>query len=375
MSRTDRSIVFAGGGSGGHLAPGLAIAERVADLAPDVPVAFACSRRPIDSTMLADAGVTFEPVSAAPLGRTPGDLVRFVRETRRGTREAHVLLERWRAGVVVSLGGFVTGPVVRAARRRGDPILLVNLDATPGRANRVIARVASRIVTAVAAPALDRFNPDRTGFPLRRSVLWAAGSADAKRVFGFAPDRPVLLVTGASQGARSLNRFMALFAAASHDALDGWQVLHLSGDADAAMLEQAYRSAGVVARVEPFLHGMGAAWGAADLAISRAGANSVAEIGANRVPAILVPYPYHRDLHQRWNATPLVDAGAARLELDLVDPAANQEGIGRVLRSLLADRDARSRMRAAASPFAERDGAAEIAERALDLRATGRSGA
>ena len=149
-----------------------------------------------------------------------------------------------------------------------------------------------------------------------------------------------LLVTGASQGASSLNALMVAFALKHRDLLSHWQVLHLAGprsSPSAAELDAGYARAGVRALVLPFLNEMGLAWGAAELALSRAGANSVAEAEANRVPTVFVPYPYHADLHQEANAKPLVDDGAAVLAYDKLDVTANLESIGRPLEALMAD--------------------------------------
>src|SRR5690606_17293760 len=149
--------------------------------------------------------------------------------------------------------------------------------------------------------------------PIRRAALASADAAECRRRLGLDPDRRTLLVTGASQGAESLNRFMATFAERRPEALRDWQVIHLAGPRQIGDLRSAYERAGVPAAVFEFLDAMGEAWGAADLALSRAGASSVAEAVANRVPTIFAPYPWHKDQHQKRNAEPLIDAGGAWL--------------------------------------------------------------
>jgi UDP-N-acetylglucosamine--N-acetylmuramyl-(pentapeptide) pyrophosphoryl-undecaprenol N-acetylglucosamine transferase len=154
---------------------------------------------------------------------------------------------------------------------------------------------------------------------------------------------------------------MRQFVLSATDSFEGWQVLHLSGGQEKETLERAYASAGIQATVIDFLEHMGLAWGAADLAISRAGANSVAEVAANRVPAIFVPYPWHKDLHQRFNAQELVDGGAACLVEDAIDPMANMASLGVLLQRLLLDGSARHEMSLKLEKAAKNDGASEIA--------------
>jgi UDP-N-acetylglucosamine--N-acetylmuramyl-(pentapeptide) pyrophosphoryl-undecaprenol N-acetylglucosamine transferase len=371
MTEVRRTVAFAGGGSGGHLSPGLAIAERMVEVVPGVRPVFLCSTRAIDAQMLGDAGVAFRPIPAEGLAKSPRGVLRFVRGYVKGVLEARRVLREEGVEHVVSLGGFVTGPVTQAARMLRIPVTLVNLDATPGRANRVVARRAQLVVSACETPGLPKFAEAIVGMPLRRSAVAQAGRAACRGELGLDPVRPTLLVTGASQGASSLNAFMVAFALAHRDLLKDWQVLHLAGPRgtpSAAELDAAYARAGVKALVLPFLNEMGLAWGSAELALSRAGANSVAEAEANRVPTVFVPYPYHADLHQEANAKPLVDAGAAVLAYDRLDVTKNLESIGRPLEALMADGRLRDAMeeRLRARPHA--DAAEVIARTVLGVR-------
>lgn len=363
-----RTIALAGGGSGGHLSPGLAIAERLLEVDPTTRPVFLCSTRAIDAQMLDEAGASFHAVAAEGLRLSPGGLWRFLRGHWRGKAQAKRLLQEEKVDHVVSLGGFVTGPVTAAARELGIPITLLNLDATPGRANRVVARRAQRVLSAVETPGMPRFAEAIVGMPIRRSALAPAGRAECRARLGIPPTRPVLLVTGASQGAGSLNAFMMTFAQRHVPLLEQWHVLHLAGPNSQPGVEQveaAYRQAGVHATVLPFLHVMGLAWGAAEVALSRGGANSVAEAEINRVPTIFVPYPYHRDLHQAANARPLVQAGGALLAYDQVDVERNLESIGAPLEMLLSDGAQRDRMEQALAERGHTDAALAIARTLL----------
>jgi len=371
MTSVRRTVVLAGGGSGGHLSPGLAIAERMVELVPGLRPLFICSERAIDAQMLGDAHVEYRPIPAEGLGRSPAKLWRFVRAHLAGVRAARRILREEGAEHVISLGGFVTGPVTQAARGLGIPITLVNLDATPGRANRWVARRAQRVLSACPTPGLPNFAESVVGMPLRRSALAPASRAACRGELGLDPVRPTLLVTGASQGASSLNALMVAFALKHRDLLSHWQVLHLAGprsSPSAAELDAGYARAGVRALVLPFLNEMGLAWGAAELALSRAGANSVAEAEANRVPTVFVPYPYHADLHQEANAKPLVDDGAAVLAYDRIDVTANMRSIGEPLEALVADGRLRDAMEERLRARPTVDAAETIARTVLGVR-------
>jgi UDP-N-acetylglucosamine--N-acetylmuramyl-(pentapeptide) pyrophosphoryl-undecaprenol N-acetylglucosamine transferase len=356
------SILFAGGGSGGHIAPGLAIAERVRELEPGARLHFACSTRAIDATMLREAGESFTAIDAAPPSLRPRGGLQFLRLYPRAKSQAARVLREHAISHVVALGGFIAAPVVAAASRRRIPITLVNLDNPPGRANRWIARRCDRVVSAVELPAWPGFAECVVGMPIRRKCVADKDQAACRRSLGLDPGRPVLLVTGASQGATSINRMMIALAANQPGMFDKWQVLHLSGAGEDQALREAYEHAGIAAVVLPFSHRMGLAWGAAELAISRAGANSVAEVHANAVPTVFLPYPYHKDEHQRHNAEPLEMQGGAVICRDCVDAKANVKAIGPVLRELMADGARRGAMRESLKAAAPADGALRVAE-------------
>lgn len=366
------SIVLAGGGTGGHIAPGIAIAERLADLAPELDRVFACSTRPVDARMLEHVGADFVPIPAEGLSPRPLKLVRFVRAFVAGRAAARELLAERGARAVIALGGYVTGPVVHAAQSMRVPVLLVNLDATPGKANRWVAKRATRVLTACPTPGIPDFAEKTMGMPVRRAAIASVSREACEAQLGLERGFRTLFVTGASQGAASLNDLMLHLLRHERAAFGEWQVLHLVGNADRAPIERAYREARVRAKVIPFLHEMGLAWGAADLALSRAGANSVAEAVLNAVPTVFAPYPYHADLHQKWNAKPFHDEGVAVLCDDLIDAEKNaatrdDSTLGGALVGLMGDHARREAMRARLAARPREDAALEIARAALDL--------
>ncbi len=365
-------IVLAGGGTGGHISPGIAIAERLADVAPEFGRVFACSTRAVDARMLEHVGAEFVQIEAEGLSKNPLSLVRFMRAFFAGRAAARELLTERGAEVVIALGGYVTGPVVAAARGMGVPVLLVNLDATPGKANRWVAKRATRVLTACATPTIPAFAERIVGMPIRRAAITTATQLECRMKLGLEPGFHTLLVTGASQGAASLNELLTLLLKSDRAAFGGWQVLHLVGNADRAPIESAYREAGVRASVVQFIHEMGLAWGAADLALSRAGANSVAEAVYNAVPTVFAPYPYHADLHQKWNALPFHEAGLAVLCDDFIEPERNRASLGAAMIALMTDDARRATMRAALSAHPREDAALEIARVACGIAASSR---
>lgn len=365
-----RTFLFAGGGTGGHIFPGLAIAEELRARDPSARCVFLCSDRPLDAEILTREGAEFRPLAARPPGLRPRTLYRFARSWGPSVRGARNMIAgeggRGRSVRVVAMGGFVAAPGAQAGRAERVPVLLVNMDAVPGKANRWIARRASRVVSACRAPG---FAPPWEQVPpiVRRAARGTGDAAASRGLLGLNPALPTLLVTGASQGARSVNRLMTRLLEDQPLALQGWQVVHQTGAGEDAAVTEAYARAGVPALVKPFFSAMGEAWGAADLAISRAGAGSVAEAWANRVPTVFLPYPYHRDQHQRHNALALEEVGGAVIVEDLIDEERNAAGAGKVILRIIRDLGERQRMAAALRRLGPADGAARIAGMLLSI--------
>jgi UDP-N-acetylglucosamine--N-acetylmuramyl-(pentapeptide) pyrophosphoryl-undecaprenol N-acetylglucosamine transferase len=371
-SQAGPTFLFAGGGSGGHISPALAMAERLGELEQSVRSLFVCSNRAVDTMMLSAAGIRFQATPATPFSARPAPLVRFAVNFRRSVRSAQAFISRERVDRVVALGGFVAAPVVAAAAKNGVPVTLVNLDAPPGKANRWIARRCQQVLSAIETPQQPGFAHRVVGMPVRRNALAPAPPEACRKRLGLDPQTRTLLVTGASQGARSINALLVALATADPGMFAGWQLCHLCGPTDVDTVRRAYARAAVPAKVEPFASEMGLAWGAADLALSRAGASSVAEARANAVPTIFMPYPHHRDRHQQRNARPMVEAGGAVIEADQIHPARNAGRAGQTLRRLLRNHDRRAAMQAGLRARPAPDAAGVIARLLLEQNATKR---
>ncbi len=366
MSAGQATILFAGGGTGGHIFPNLAIIERLVERGVGINPYLLVSQRPLDARMVAGSGLPYMSLAAQPFGGRPASLWRFWRGYRRSLRQVRALIRQSGARALIATGGFVSAPAIAAARRAGIPSALVNLDAVPGRANRAMAGRALARFTVYPHPALA--GAMAIGLPLRQSALGVVQPDEARVQLGLHPDRPTLLVTAGSQGAESINALTLALCRneRARAVMRQWQIVHLAGLKQRDELEAAYEQAGLQARVYAFLDRMGLAWTAASLAISRAGAGSVAEAWANCVPTIFLPYPYHKDEHQRHNAAPMVATGGAMLLPDHVEPAANVEQILDPLLELMADKPRRHIMSAALAAHDPGDGAAAVAQWAVD---------
>lgn len=354
--------VFAGGGTGGHLFPGLAVAEALRRREPDAVITFFTTSRPLDRELLghtpyAQVAQTVRPLTLRPW-RWPG----FWRAWCTSVAAARAFLREHPARAVLGLGGYAAGPPVVAARHLGVRTAILNPDAVPGRANRYLARRADLVV--LQWEVSRRYFPARAhchalGCPIRAGFA-AADRDEGRRRFGLDQRRPLLLVTGASQGARTVNE--ALWAVWPEFARrhPDWQLLHLTGPADEAAARAAYAAAGVAAVVLPFTHEMPLALAAADVVVSRAGASTLAEVTALGKPAILLPYPHHRDRHQHANARVLVAAGAALLVDDRRSADLNAAPLLAALEEL-AGAERRAAMAAATKSLARVDAADAVA--------------
>jgi UDP-N-acetylglucosamine--N-acetylmuramyl-(pentapeptide) pyrophosphoryl-undecaprenol N-acetylglucosamine transferase len=375
--RAGLSLLVAAGGTGGHVFPGLALARTLVQHDPGATIRFAGTTRGIETRAVPEAGFALDLLPILPLSR------RLARETLlapfaavNGTIAARRLLRRHRFDVVCGMGGYVTLPVAVAARLEGVPVVLHEQNAVPGIANRLAARVAARIAVGVAEAAAA-FPPDRTvvvGNPVRPELARLDRPSlrgEAVAAFGLDPERRTLFVFGGSQGSRRINT--AVVAATGH-----WpdpervQVLHACGRRDEADVRAAWAGAdpdgrGLLVKVVPFVDRMDLAYAAADLALTRAGAITMAELTAAGVPAVMVPLPHATADHQAANARAVAAAGGAVV---VSDAALDGPAVAGAAAPLLADLDRLEAMAAAMRELAHPAAAEELA--ALVVEASGR---
>jgi UDP-N-acetylglucosamine--N-acetylmuramyl-(pentapeptide) pyrophosphoryl-undecaprenol N-acetylglucosamine transferase len=274
-----------------------------------------------------------------------------------------------RPAAVLGLGGFAAAPVVcRAARCRVRTAML-NPDAVPGKANRMLARRADAIFTAFAAtadkfPAAARAKVRHVGCPVRREFI-SADRQQALDHFGLRGDRKTLVINGGSLGAASINQAVALLAGELGELGGTWQVLMITGKDKAGAALDA--GGGLSVRVLDYCQRMDLAYAAADLSIGRAGAGTVAELGATATPAVLMPYPYHADQHQRLNAAELCQAGAAIIVDDSKNAEINAARLREALLPILRDPARLDTMRQAAKSIKGAQAAQSVARWLLGM--------
>jgi UDP-N-acetylglucosamine--N-acetylmuramyl-(pentapeptide) pyrophosphoryl-undecaprenol N-acetylglucosamine transferase len=344
--------LIAAGGTVGHVAPSLAVAEALR--ARGVTVTFAGSPDRVEARLVPERGYPFDAFRVVGFPRRPGlRLARALALALAAPVECARIIARRKPDVVLGGGGYVAGPMVLAARLRGIPTALTEADAHLGLANRLALPFAERLFLSYAIPGVNG-KARVVGRPIP-STSRSLPRDEARRKLALPEDGPLVLVTGGSQGAATLNE-TALAAWAE----SGPHVLHLCGESDYERLRGRVTRGDY--RLLPFVDDFGAAVGSADVVVSRAG-GSVWEIAAAGKPAVLVPYPHATSDHQRANARHFADAGGAVI----VDDADAHDAVPALVAELLAD-DARRRrmgdaMRAAARP----DAAERIADELVEL--------
>ncbi len=364
------TILFAGGGTGGHLYPGLAVAQALRDIRPDVKPLFLCTKREIDRIILEPTGFEFIPQPIVPPVRSIGGLLRFWEGWRQTKDLVGQIIKERQPARVLGLGGYAAGVAVKLAGQKGIPTAILNPDVIPGKANQYLMRFVRAVCCQFeqtrehVAPAYHE-KLHVTGCPIRSELVTPPPREEAMSRLGLDPTHHTLVVTGASQGAATVNE--AVLAVLKKLKLQGWQVLHLAGREHAEKVRAGYRELeNVSANVIDFTPAMADVWAVADLAISRSGASSCAELTAIGIPSLLMPYPFHKDMHQRANAQVLADAGAAVLVDDEKDAQRNAAKLQPLLESLLYDTPRRQQMAEAARRLGHPDAARNVAQRIAD---------
>ncbi len=341
-------VVVAGGGTAGHIEPALALADAVKRLRPDATVIALGTERGLENKLVPARGYELELIPPVPLPRKPTpELLRLPLKVRDSVRRTREVLDRVGADVVVGFGGYVALPAYLAARGR-VPIVVHEANQSPGLANKVGARFAKRVAVAVAGTPLPK--AEVVGIPLRRSITSldrSALRAEAREHFGLDPDAPTLLVFGGSQGAQSIN---AAVSGAAKDLADaGVGVLHAHGPKNTLVVQEFPGRPAYVP--VPYLERMDLAYAAADVAICRSGAMTVAEVTSVGLPAVFVPLPIGNG-EQATNARPAVDAGAALMVADAELTAAK---VAELVVPLVTDADRVAKMGAAAVGMGHRE--------------------
>ena len=366
-------VLIAGGGTGGHVYPGIAVAEEIRRIRPGFDVVFIGGRRGLEAQAVPEAGFRLRTIAVRGFPRRAWWLWPWALLTNLvGLVQAFLVILTERPSVVLGTGGYVSGPIALAARIMGVPLLLQEQNSVPGIANRWLARIADEVhLSFVEARSYfkRKDNLKVSGNPVRQHILGGDRSTALKE-FGLEEGKPTVFIFGGSRGAHRINE-AALGAMQRLKGRVDVQFILQTGREDFDWAKQTVESEQLPARVLPFLRRIHMAYAAADLVVCRSGAMTLAEIAACGTPALLVPYPHAANDHQVVNATNLVERGAAAM---IPDAELTAERLAKEIAHWLSDKQGLSRMSANARTFTRPD-AAERIVRSLERWGEGRAAA
>ena len=350
-------LIMAGGGTGGHLFPGLAVAREFRRRDEMTEILFVGSEQGIERRVLPQEGFRLETLPVRGLkGRGIRGLVGAFYRLPASLIRALGIIGRFRPEIVIGLGGYASGPLVLAGKARRIRCAIMEQNLRPGLTNRILGRIVDRVFTSYeeSVSYFPRAKVMRTGNPIR----WRSAPQAVK------DDKFSLLVFGGSAGAHRINLSAIDALERLKDLGSRLRVLHQTGEADYAKVKAAYQSLPFKATVIPFIEKMDEAYAQADLVLCRAGASTVAELALFGKPAILVPYPYAADDHQRWNAEALRKEGAAEM---ILDRELTGDFLAKRIRALFQDRKGLEAMGEAAKKLAQPEAAQRIVEECCAL--------
>lgn len=365
-------VVIAGGGTGGHLFPGLALAEELKRRRGDTEIFFVGTEHGIEARIIPREGYPIRFVRAAGfVGVSPARKLEAALMSLLSLNDARKILNAVRPDVVVGVGGYASGAIVLVAHFKSIPTIIHEQNSVPGLANKILGRFVDRVCVTYHE-SLSYFPLGKTfltGNPIRMKIL-KGESGSAYKLFSLDEKLFTVFVFGGSSGARSINT--AMVEALNHlsDLRDKIQFLHQTGDRDYENIREAYRKANAKGTVAPFIYQMAEAYAAADLVVSRAGATTLAEITALGKPAILIPYPYAAGRHQEFNAVKLREMGAAHV---IMESDLKGEAVAAVIREMYESDQARADMKTASMGLGRPDACGRIADLTISLaRSNGR---
>jgi UDP-N-acetylglucosamine--N-acetylmuramyl-(pentapeptide) pyrophosphoryl-undecaprenol N-acetylglucosamine transferase len=362
------NFFFAGGGTGGHIYPAVAVAESIVKLEPEAKIHLFVSSRDIDSQVLTPTGLKYTRLPARGFSARPDELIIFCTSFVKSCRIAKRAISESKNAVVIGTGGFVAAPVCFAAHKLKVPVVLLNVDSVPGRANKIVGRWADEIFVQFDETAQyfarNKAAVSIVGCPLRSGF---ANPEPAKAIeqLGLRKDKKILLITGASSGSENINDAVCSLLEKLSAFANDWQIVHLAGRSNFEDVRRRYVDAEIGYKVLDYCDDMPNLLAAADLVVGRSGAVSVAEYAAAAVPSICMPYPYHKDRHQYLNAEKLVEAGAAIIVDDLPQRKDTAQGLWSELEELMKDEEKRQQMKGNCAAVAKKDAAPKIAEKLL----------
>ncbi len=342
-------MIVAGGGTGGHLFPGLAVAEAVAQRSGD-SVLFVGSAYGLEATAIPRTSYPFHALAVRGVrGRGVLGALSFAWHLPLALFQSWRIVAAFRPNLILGLGGYGSVPMAVIGWLARIPLVLLEQNAHPGLANRLLGRLARKVCTTYAESAqfFPRGKAEHTGNPVRQLAVSRPPAPHGFTLFAF----------GGSQGAHAINRALVEAAPVLAREVTDLRIIHQTGAADLSSVQQQYEAMGISAEVVEFVRDMADAYSRADLVLCRAGATTLAELAALGKPAILVPYPYAADDHQRKNAEVLRQAGAAEL---IVNAEFNAQTLAATIIGLVRDNARLQNMSAAAARLAVPDATARV---------------
>lgn len=334
MEKSHLRMIIAGGGTGGHLFPGLAVAEEIKRRHPGSDILFVTGRKSIEMTILERYGFEQAAISIEGVkGRGWFKGITVMSRLPYTLYQSYRIIRAWSPLLVLGVGGYSSGPVCLAARIMRIPTVIHEQNTYPGLTNRLLSRIVNRVFISFeeSREHFSRGTLVLTGNPIRQELL------DYK-VVDQEPDKPfTLFVTGGSQGAAAVNQAFIKAVAILKDKGKDLGIIHQTGEMDYQHVKEEYTRMGIQADVHAFVRDMAAAYGRADLLVGRAGAATVSELAALGKPSVLIPFPYSANQHQVTNARVLAEVGGAIL---LLQKDLSGESLAKVLIKYMEDRTA-----------------------------------
>ena len=363
-------VILSGGGTGGHIYPALTIADQIKKINPEAEIVFVGTKQGLEKDIVPRYGYPLKFIEVAGFKRSLSfDTLRSIYKLFEGLYDAYKVIKEEKPDLVIGTGGYVCGPVVYIAAKKGIPCCIQEQNAMPGVTNKILANYVKKVFLGYKEAekyfAGKSAKLEYTGNPIRTEIL----DRDRQKGYeelGLDPKKKTILVSGGSRGARSINKAMQDAEIALSDRSDV-QVLHATGEANYEQYMAELKKKGSLGDniiVKPYLHNMPTALAVADIAVFRAGAIGLAELMAKGIPSILVPYPYATANHQEFNAKAVEAEGAAKV---ILDKELTGDKILEVVEELLLHDGQLKEMAGAAKKLGKPEAAANIAKQALAL--------
>ncbi|MBI5640963.1 MAG: undecaprenyldiphospho-muramoylpentapeptide beta-N-acetylglucosaminyltransferase [Nitrospirae bacterium] len=359
-------VLIAGGGTGGHLFPGLALAEEFKRRDEGTEVLFVGTEHGIEAKIIPREGYPISFLRAEGfVGLSPSRKLKAAAKVILSVMDSYKILRSVRPDIVIGVGGYASGAIVLIAGLKSIPTMVHEQNSVPGLTNKILGKFVKSVCVTYpeSISSFPHGKTSLTGNPIRSKIL--KGDRDAAcRLFSLDRDMFTVFIFGGSSGARSINRTMVDALNHLTDLKENIQFLHQTGDRDYENIREAYRKAGVKGTIAPFIYQMAEAYAAADIVISRAGATTLAEVTALGKPVILIPYPFAAGRHQEYNAMKLREMGAAQM---IGDSEMRGETLAGSIRELYRNRPLREEMIRASRGLGKPDACSRIVDIALSL--------